>query len=80
MLIFFVVYNSVIGDNGKMYVLKQLLPIYKMTIVPLADILMPNEFEAELLTYIMVKTIVLSSIWLRNIDYLLALACTETGI
>lgn len=38
------------GDNGKMYVPKELLPIYKTNIVPLADILTPNQFEAELLT------------------------------
>ena len=38
------------GDNGEMYVPKELLPIYKKTIIPLADILTPNQFEAELLT------------------------------
>lgn len=38
------------GDNGKMYVPEELLPIYKESIVPLADIITPNQFEAELLT------------------------------
>lgn len=38
------------GDNGKMYVPKDLLPIYQKSIVPLADILTPNQYEAELLT------------------------------
>lgn len=38
------------GDNGVMYVPDELLPIYRETIVPLADIITPNQFEAELLT------------------------------
>lgn len=38
------------GDNGKMYVPDNLLPIYKNTIVPLADVITPNQFEVELLT------------------------------
>ncbi|KAJ1348077.1 putative pyridoxal kinase [Parelaphostrongylus tenuis] len=33
------------GDNGKYYVPKELLPIYKELIVPLADTLTPNAFE-----------------------------------
>jgi len=42
--------DPVMGDNGKMYVPEDLLPIYKETIVPLADIITPNQFEVELLT------------------------------
>ncbi|KAF2905739.1 hypothetical protein ILUMI_00452 [Ignelater luminosus] len=42
--------DPVMGDNGKMYVPEELLPIYKESIVPLADIITPNQFEAELLT------------------------------
>lgn len=38
------------GDNGRMYVPKELLPIYKDTILPLADVITPNQFEVELLT------------------------------
>lgn len=38
------------GDNGKMYVPKDLLPVYRDTILPLADIITPNQFELELLT------------------------------
>lgn len=38
------------GDNGKMYVPKELIPIYKESILPIATILTPNLFEAELLT------------------------------
>lgn len=38
------------GDNGKMYVPETLKEIYKKEIVPLADVVTPNEFELELLT------------------------------
>ncbi len=39
------------GDFGPgMYVPESLLPIYREVIVPLADICVPNQFEAELLT------------------------------
>lgn len=38
------------GDNGKMYVPNELLPLYKNLILPLADIFTPNQFEVELLT------------------------------
>lgn len=33
-----------------MYVPAELLPIYKNVIVPLADVVTPNQFEVELLT------------------------------
>ncbi|XP_063405266.1 pyridoxal kinase-like [Mytilus trossulus] len=42
--------DPVMGDNGKMYVPEELLPVYKETILPLADIITPNQYEAELLT------------------------------
>ncbi|KAA8588314.1 hypothetical protein FQN60_001508 [Etheostoma spectabile] len=38
------------GDQGAMYVPEYLLPVYRDKVVPLADILTPNQFEAELLT------------------------------
>uniref|UniRef100_A0A1B6MDU1 Pyridoxal kinase n=1 Tax=Graphocephala atropunctata TaxID=36148 RepID=A0A1B6MDU1_9HEMI len=41
--------DPVMGDNGHMYVPKELLPIYRDTIVPLADIITPNQYEVELL-------------------------------
>lgn len=43
----FAVCDPVMGDNGKMYVCKELLPVYREHIVPLADIITPNQFEAE---------------------------------
>ncbi|VDD77808.1 unnamed protein product [Mesocestoides corti] len=42
--------DPVLGDNGHIYVPKELIPIYVDSILPLADVLMPNQFEAELLT------------------------------
>ncbi|CAN9497903.1 unnamed protein product [Ophioblennius macclurei] len=42
--------DPVMGDHGAMYVPENLLPVYKDKVVPLADILTPNQFEAELLT------------------------------
>lgn len=38
------------GDNGHMYVDKHTLPAYKDHIIPLATVLTPNQYEAELLT------------------------------
>ncbi|KAG5317571.1 PDXK kinase, partial [Pseudoatta argentina] len=42
--------DPVMGDNGKMYVPEALKEIYKEEIIPLADIVTPNQFELELLT------------------------------
>ncbi|XP_029315495.1 pyridoxal kinase-like [Cottoperca gobio] len=42
--------DPVMGDQGAMYVPEYLLPVYRDKVVPLADILTPNQFEAELLT------------------------------
>ncbi|CAH1391227.1 unnamed protein product [Nezara viridula] len=45
------------GDNGKMYVPESLLPIYRDTIIPLADIITPNQYELELLTGKQIKNV-----------------------
>uniref|UniRef100_A0A9J7YI11 Pyridoxal kinase n=2 Tax=Cyprinus carpio TaxID=7962 RepID=A0A9J7YI11_CYPCA len=45
-----IVCDPVLGDNGAMYVPENLLPIYRCKVVPAADIITPNQFEAELLT------------------------------
>jgi len=43
--------DPVMGDTGPgMYVPKELLPVYQEVILPLADVCLPNQFEAELLT------------------------------
>lgn len=39
--------DPVMGDNGKMYVPQELLPVYRDEIIPLANIVTPNQFEAE---------------------------------
>lgn len=38
------------GDNGQMYVPEELLSVYQETILPLADVITPNQFEIELIT------------------------------
>ncbi|CAH2229388.1 pyridoxal kinase [Pararge aegeria] len=47
--------DPVMGDNGKMYVPEDILPVYRDVVVPLADILTPNQFEAELITGLKMK-------------------------
>ncbi|KAH1187190.1 pyridoxal kinase isoform X1 [Mauremys mutica] len=46
--------DPVMGDKwngeGSMYVPKEVLPVYRDRVVPVADIITPNQFEAELLT------------------------------
>lgn len=44
------------GDNGRLYVPKSLIPIYQNEILPLADICTPNQFEAETLTGIKINS------------------------
>ncbi|ODA81820.1 hypothetical protein RJ55_00325 [Drechmeria coniospora] len=43
---FFWVLDPVMGDNGKIYVAEDVVPAYK-SLVPLADLILPNQFEAE---------------------------------
>ncbi|XLR43812.1 hypothetical protein HN51_027886 [Arachis hypogaea] len=38
------------GDEGKLYVPQELILIYRERVVPVASMLTPNQFEAELLT------------------------------
>lgn len=42
--------DPVMGDEGKMYADADLLSVYRDVLTPLADIITPNQFEAELLT------------------------------
>uniref|UniRef100_A0A1B6ED04 Pyridoxal kinase n=1 Tax=Clastoptera arizonana TaxID=38151 RepID=A0A1B6ED04_9HEMI len=42
--------DPVLGVNGKLYVPESLIEIYREKILPLADIVIPNQYEAELLT------------------------------
>ncbi|CAD7082181.1 unnamed protein product [Hermetia illucens] len=42
--------DPVLGDGGKLYVPENLVPIYREQIIPLANVVTPNQFEVELLT------------------------------
>eukprot|EP01135_Chromosphaera_perkinsii_P005527 Nk52_evm76s352 gene=Nk52_evmTU76s352 len=42
--------DPVMGDDGKLYVSKDLVSVYKDEVIQHADIIVPNMFEAELLT------------------------------
>ena len=46
--------DPVMGDDGRLYVPKDLLPAYRSHIVAEANVLTPNQFEAELLTDIQI--------------------------
>ncbi|KXJ95962.1 Ribokinase-like protein [Microdochium bolleyi] len=46
---FFWVLDPVMGDNGKIYVAEDVVPAYR-NLVPYADLILPNQFEAELLS------------------------------
>ncbi|OCT91417.1 pyridoxal kinase isoform X2 [Xenopus laevis] len=52
--------DPVLGDKGKgegsMYVPEELLPVYRDLVVPVANIITPNQFEAELLTGLKIRT------------------------
>lgn len=43
---FFWVLDPVMGDNGRLYVADEVVPAYK-ALVPYADLILPNQFEAE---------------------------------
>eukprot|EP01138_Halocafeteria_seosinensis_P013165 gb/GECG01013446.1/.p1 GENE.gb/GECG01013446.1/~~gb/GECG01013446.1/.p1 ORF type:complete len:329 (+),score=24.52 gb/GECG01013446.1/:1-987(+) len=42
--------DPVLGDEGRLYVPKELVEIYKTRVLPVVTILTPNQFEAQLLT------------------------------
>lgn len=48
--------DPVLGDRGKLYVPAELVEIYIDEVLPLANTLTPNHFEAELLTRTSIKT------------------------
>lgn len=49
--------DPVLGDGGSFYVPKELVSVYREKVIPLADVVTPNQFEVEQLTGISVKTI-----------------------
>ncbi len=42
--------DPVLGDNGHLYVPKELIPIFRDELLPISDIITPNQFEIETLT------------------------------
>ncbi|KAF3055718.1 putative pyridoxal kinase C6F6.11c [Daldinia childiae] len=46
---FFWVLDPVMGDNGRLYVAEDVVPAYK-NLIQYADLILPNQFEAELLS------------------------------
>jgi len=49
--------DPVLGDNGKFYVPTELVDIYRNRVVPLANVVTPNQFEIEQLTQTTVTTV-----------------------
>ncbi|GKY98484.1 hypothetical protein MPSEU_000805700 [Mayamaea pseudoterrestris] len=49
--------DPVLGDRGEFYVPKELVAVYKERVVPLADVLTPNQFEVEQLTGLKVDSL-----------------------
>lgn len=47
--------DPVMGDQGFLYVPAELVPTYKRDLIPVADIVTPNQFETELLTGITIR-------------------------
>lgn len=48
--------DPVLGDNGRLYVPPALVDTYRDEVVPFADALLPNQFEAELLSGVAIRT------------------------
>jgi len=48
--------DPVMGDEGQLYVPKDVVPIYRNEVVPRATVLTPNQFEAEILTDMKITT------------------------
>jgi len=48
--------DPVLGDHGKLYVPEELVSVYREEVVPLADVVTPNQFEVELLTGISIRS------------------------
>ncbi|KAF8817946.1 pyridoxal kinase [Cardiosporidium cionae] len=49
--------DPVLGDNDKLYVSEELLAIYKQRALPYADIITPNQFEAQWLSGIKIQNL-----------------------
>ena len=49
--------DPVLGDNGRLYVPKALVDVYRDEVVPHAHALLPNQFEAEVLSGVTIRTV-----------------------
>ena len=49
--------DPVLGDHGEFYVPQNMVEVYKEKLLPIADVLTPNQFEVEQLTGIKVETL-----------------------
>ena len=48
--------DPVLGDNGKFYVPPELVEVYRNEVLPIADVVTPNQFEVEQLTGIKITS------------------------
>ncbi|CAI5987812.1 unnamed protein product [Closterium sp. NIES-65] len=48
--------DPVMGDDGRLYIRPELVPIYRHQVVPVATLITPNQFEAEQLTGLSIRT------------------------
>lgn len=48
--------DPVLGDHGKFYVPPELVKVYRDTVIPVCDVVTPNQFEVEQLAGVDVKT------------------------
>ena len=49
--------DPVLGDNGRLYVPRALVDTYRDEVVPHAHALLPNQFEAEVLSGVTIRTV-----------------------
>ncbi|KAJ1651409.1 hypothetical protein IWQ61_008019 [Dispira simplex] len=52
----FYVLDPVLGDDGHLYVNKDMIELYKQRLLPYANLITPNQFETELLTGKTIRT------------------------
>ncbi|GKT42221.1 putative pyridoxamine 5'-phosphate oxidase [Colletotrichum spaethianum] len=62
---FFWVLDPVMGDNGRLYVAEEVVPAYQ-SLVEYADLILPNQFEAE---YYRIPHVVITSVSLASPDH-----------
>lgn len=48
--------DPVMGDDGRLYVPEGAVAVYRDTVLPLASVLTPNQYEAELLAGLAIRS------------------------